>query len=93
VTHPYVFALAVVACLPIIPSLARYFFESWAQFLEDNYLLDNDERKFNVVFGALFGSMIAKPSLNLNLILFLVVVAACMATVYHLLVFALEWLS
>jgi hypothetical protein len=93
VTHPYVFAFAVVVCLPMISSLARYFFESWAQFLEDNYLLDSDERKFNIVLGALFGSMVAKPSLNLNLILFLVVVAACIATVYHLLVFALEWFS
>ena len=88
--HPVLFAVAALVTIAFVRPLFRYFFRDWGQMLEDAGLSTSDDRWITGYFVALSG-WFRSAHFNLNLIGFVVTLAAICALFYNILAIGSGW--
>ncbi len=91
IEHPYLLATAVAVAVVCVRPLFQYFFYNWSQLAEDATLTSSEDRKIAAYFLAL-GGCFGSAHFQLNFLGFLFVLATIVATTYHLLAIASQWI-
>jgi hypothetical protein len=95
VDHPYRLLVALILSLPVVRPLARMFFTSTDQFIEDCGLT-TDEGLISQFLGlreieTMYGRFASAPTIDLSIIWFLVSWSSIVAGAYQLLGLVLAW--
>lgn len=89
-SHPVLLGVAVVVALFFAWPLFQFFFDSPEQFREDAEL-DTPQNRLITGYFLAVGERFRSDHLNLNIIVYLLVMAAIVAAAYHCLVYVAAW--